>query len=422
MEILSMSRKELDRLTLLSKVQEGLLTQVKASEILEISDRQIRNLLGRLNEFGPEGLTSKRRGKPSNRKIAFSLKESILKIIQEQYADFGPTLAAEKLQECHHIFISKETIRRWLIEFHLWIPKIKKRNKHPLRKRKECFGEMIQGDASSHDWFENNHPCALLVFIDDATSRITAARFEEKESLEGYFNVLEQHLMKYGRPVSLYTDRFSVFESSLQKGNLTQFQRALKSLEIKWIGANSPQAKGRVERCNRTLQDRLVKELRIKGIKNLEEANAFLEEYLPIFNDKFSKEPMKRVDLHRPLERGIDLSRTLSKYEERTLTKDFTFQFNNIHYKVFEPIKGLAFGRKIEIRINRQGDLRVFLGNRQLEFCRLDQWFEESPKEFDLANAWPTYRVKPRQDHPWKGPSYAKRLKEEEIKVYNKVQ
>ena len=418
MEVLNMSLKEIDRLTLLQKVRNGLVTQVKASELLGISDRQVRNLLTNLKLSGPQGLISRKRGKISNRVTNKSKKHVILRIIQENYSDFGPTLAVEKLKENHHISISRETLRKWLIEAHLWIPKINKRKRHLLRMRREYFGELIQGDGSHHDWFENGHPCTLLIFIDDATSKITAAKFEESECLDGYFEVLGQHLNKYGRPVSLYTDRFSVFESSLKKENLTQFQRALKSLEINWIGANSPQAKGRIVRCNRTLQDRLVKEMRIRGIKTIKEGNEFLEEYLVKFNDKFSKEPMKFADAHRPLERGADLSRTLSKYEERSLTKDLTFQFNNIHYQVFEPIKGLCIGRKIEVRRNRIGKLRVFLGNRELEFSRLDQISTE--KIIDL-----TWHTKPNQaknkSHPWKHYSYMKREREEEIKQYSRV-
>jgi hypothetical protein len=420
MEFLSMNKKEIDRVTLLTQVKAGLLTQVKAGELLGISDRQVRNLLIKLEKLGPKGIISQKRGKPSNRQTKTSSKGLILRIIQEHYEDFGPTLAIEKLKEHHHIVISRETLRKWLIEAHLWTPKVKKRTRHLLRKRREFFGEMIQGDGSHHDWFENDHPCVLLIFIDDATSKITAARFEEAESLDGYFEILRQHLVKYGRPTSLYTDHFSVFESSLKKENLTQFQRALKVLGIKWIGANSPQAKGRVERCNRTLQDRLIKEMRIRNIKSIREGNAFLEEYLADFNDKFSKEPMKLADLHRPLERGIDLSRTLSKYEERTLTKDLTFQFHNTHYKISEPIKGIYHGTKIELRSDRNGNFRGFIGNKELKFSRLDEIIEPECKIINLA--WSTKHVEARKsNHPWKHYCYAKHQREEEIKRYTRV-
>ena len=412
MEVLSMSRKEIDRLSILTKVQEGLITQVKASELLNITDRQIRNLCCALTKSGPQGIISKKRGK-SNHKKDSSLKSLVLKLIHEKYEDFGPTLAAEKLLEQDNIHISRETIRKWMIETHLWVPKVKRRNIHPLRKRREYFGEMFQGDASHHDWFENGDPCALLFFIDDATNRITAARFEESESLMGYFEILKQHLEVYGRPFSIYTDRFSVFETACKKENLTQFQRALKSLEIQWIGANSPQAKGRIERCNRTLQDRLIKEMRLKGIKTIEEGNEFLKEFLQIFNNKFSKKPMKSGDLHRPLEQGIDLSRTLSEYEERTLTKDLLFQFYCTHYRIFEPIKGFCLGKTVEIRSDRRGNMRVFMRNRELEFRRLDEIYEEESKIIRLDTAWPTKHIRsPSKDHPWKDYSYKQQLRQ----------
>jgi len=420
MEFLNM--KEVDRLTILTKVKDNLLTQVKAGELLGVSDRQIRNMLSKLRQFGSRGLISKQRGRVSNRKSDPKLKSLVLRLVNENYKDFGPTLALEKLKECHNINISRETLRKWMMEIHLWIPKVKKRKRHLLRKRREYFGEMIQGDASHHDWFESGYPCALLIFIDDATSTITAARFEETESLYGYFEVLKQHLLNYGRPNCLYTDHFSVFESTLKKENLTQFQRALKALGINWIGANSPQAKGRVERCNRTLQDRLVKEMRIRGIKSIEEGNAFLEEYIAKFNNKFSKEPMRVIDLHRPLEQGIDLSRTLSKYEERTLTKDLIFQFHNIHYKISEPLKGFCLGKKIEIRTDGRGTLRVFMGNRELNVSRLDEIYEDTLK---IVNEdWLTrLNEPPRKGHPWKNFSHLTWLREKEkvVKLYNKA-
>jgi Winged helix-turn helix len=421
MEIIKMSQKELDRLTILTKLNEGLLTQVKASEILGITDRHIRNLLVRFNQCGAEGLISKKRGKLSNHIINPPLKSLVIKLIHDHYQDFGPTLALEKLIEYHNISISRETLRKWMIEKHFWIPKTKKKNTHPLRKRREYFGEMIQGDGSHHDWFENGHPCVLLIFVDDATGKITGGRFEKTESLDGYFEILKQHLQKYGRPISIYTDRFSVFESTLKKENLTQFQRALKDLSIEWIGANSPQAKGRVERCNRTLQDRLIKEMRLKGIKNLEDGNVFLEKYLEVFNHKFSKEPMRLEDLHRPLELGIDLSRTLSKYEERTLTKDLTFQFHNTHYKIFEPIKGFCLRKTIEIRTNKARNLRVFMGNRELNFKRLSEVYEDKEKIIDL-NSWHTKNTYfPGKEHPWKNHLYNKQLRAQEIKLPNRI-
>lgn len=392
--------KDVDRLHILRCVQNKMMTQTKAAELLGLTDRHIRNLLGNIKNNGPQGIISKKRGKPSNRRIDSSLKSTVLKLIRENYYDFGPTLIAEKLLELDKIKVSKETIRKWVIESHIWIPHEKPKKRHLLRKRREYFGEMVQGDASPDDWFENGHSCAFIYFIDDATNIITAARFVERESLVGYFDILGEQIEEFGRPIAIYTDRFSVFETKGGTENLTQFRRALNSLDIEWIGANSPQAKGRIERCNRTLQDRLIKEMRLRRIKTIEEGNKFLKEYIPIFNDKFSKKPAKLGNLHRPLERGFDLPRTLSKYEERTLTKDLTFQFHSTHYKIIEPTKGCYRGKKIEVRTDKLGFIRVFIEDKELLFSRLDEIHE---KESKIIPLWPSKHSHIQsKNHPWK--------------------
>lgn len=232
----------MERLEVLREVKKKAITQAKAAELLKISDRHIRNLLQELDRYGPEGLISKKRGKPSNRQYNIAKKEEILKVMYSKYPDFGPTLTIEKLSEDHGIKISRETVRKWKIERHWHIPKIKKKKMHLSRQRKEYFGEMLQGDGSHHDWFENGLPCALVYFIDDATGIITSARFEEEENLAGYAKILKEQVDNYGIPWSIYTDKFSVFETTRKKSNLTQFRRMLNSLNIKWIGANSPQA------------------------------------------------------------------------------------------------------------------------------------------------------------------------------------
>jgi len=415
MEVFSMSQKERERLHILKKVKEGSLTQLKAAQILNITDRHVRNLLKAL-EQGDKGIISKKRGQASNRSTKPPHKVRTLHLINSCYSDFGPTLAAEKLRECHNITFSKETIRKWMIDIHLWIPHQRKRKTHLLRKRKEYFGEMLQGDGSHHDWFESGSKVVLLYFIDDATSIITAARFEKTESLDGYFNLLEQQIKSYGSPVSLYTDRFSVFEVGTKKENLTQFQIALKELGIKWIGANSPQAKGRIERFNQTFQDRLVKELRLRGIKTIEEANEFLKEYIPIFNNKFSRKAMKPDNLHRPLEREYDIPRTLSRYEERTLTKDLLFQYQGTHYQVIEPEKDKISGKKVEIRC-KAGVLRAFVPTgKELTFKKLTDVYKQESKIVELK--WHTKQTfHPGMNHPWKAYSYAQHLKEKELKL-----
>ena len=418
-EFITMSRKEAYRLDVIKHVENKQLSQIKAAELLDLSDRQIRNLLHSLKKEGVEGVISKKRGKMRNRQLNPSIKQRSLMLVREHYTDFSPTFAQEKLQACHQINISRETLRLWMIEERLWIPKVKKKKLHLPRCRKEHFGEMLQGDGSHHDWFENGSPCALLYFIDDATSRITAARFATGETLDGYFQVLEEHLNKWGVPISIYTDRFSVFESSVHKENLTQFRISLQSLEVKWIGANSPQAKGRIERCNRTLQNRLVKEMRLRGIKTIEEGNCFLEEFVKEHNNKFSKKPMKDLDLHRPLERGVDLSRTLSRYEERTLTKDLTFQFHNKHYKIMQPPIGYSRGKRVEVRQSKDGMIRVFDGNVELIVKNVYDVEEKLEQAMLIWTSKKKQRVK--HTHPWKQRIYRKSLITNQTNTYSVV-
>lgn len=420
-EIVGMSQKELDRFSLLSQVLAKKLTQVRAAELLGLSDRHLRNLLKKVQGMGAKGLVSLKRGRPSNRCIDPIFRENVMRLIREKYEDFGPTLVSEKLNESHGIKVSKETLRQWMMVGHLWMGKIQRKKLHPLRQRRACFGEMLQGDGSHHDWFENGNPCCLIYFIDDATSKITSARFEREETLEGYFEVLRAQLVDFGVPRALYTDRFSVFESSLKKENLTQFRRALNTLDIEWIGANSPQAKGRIERCNRTLQDRLIKEMRLRKIKTIEEGNRFLKEFVLRYNKKFSKEPKQAVDLHRPLERGTDLSRILSKYEERTLTKDFLFQCHNRSYQILEPTAGCVKGAKVEIRVSKEGKLRVFRGGNELECRRWDEIIAPPPPMINIDSVWTTRPLRMAKDsHPWRNTPYRRWLREQEMrKEYN---
>jgi transposase len=396
-------------------VQEKKLSQKKAAELLKISDRQVRNLLDKIEDQGPKALVSKKRGKPSNRTIHSSVKQQVLSLIQTKYEDFGPTFIVEKLQQHHQINLSDETIRQWMSQINLWIPKKKRRKTHPLRKRRDCVGELIQIDGSHHAWFENRGPeCVLLVFIDDATGQLTSLHFSEGESLEGYFAALKKQLLKHGRPRAFYSDHFSVFEGTVYKDNLTQFTRALKTLDIQLIKAHSPQAKGRVERANRTLQDRLLKEMRLKGISTIEEANEYAEEFIKIYNNKFSKEPASNFDAHRPLEPKFDLHRFLTRYEERTLTKDLVFQFHNTFYKILEPTHWFK-GQKVEIRRCMDGLMRVFLKDKQLKFNPLSE--VEPDKFLDYSSLeWNNPKgVKSQPStHPWKNHSYHQNLKHKE--------
>jgi hypothetical protein len=410
-EVLHMSAKEVERLRVLEGVRKKHLTQVKAAELLNISDRQVRNLLALTTSKGPKGLISKKRGAPSNHTKPQALRDEVLTLIREKYVDFGPTLAREKLAECHKLEISIETLRKWMTQTHLWVPKQRRKKIHPLRERRLCFGELIQIDGSHEFWFEiRGEWCVVIVFVDDSTSKITSLYFSKGESLDAYFKALEKHLKRYGKPVSLYSDHFSVFDSPVE-GNLTQFKKALKTLDIDLLLANSPQAKGRVERANRTLQDRLIKEMRLRKINTIEEANKYADEFVEIYNQKFSKEPASPFDAHRPLGTQVDLTRILTRYEERTLSKDAIFQFHNRFYKIMEEASGRNLcSRKIEVRLGLSGAIRAFIDNMELKVAPLETIRQShvpllSPSE-DYGHE--RKRWVPSAAHPWKHRLYEK--------------
>ncbi len=403
--LLEMSTKELDRYSILQRVLSKELTQKLAGKLLRITDRQVRNLLKRIIREGPGGIVSKQRNKPSNRRLSDDLKHKALALVREQYEDFGPTLAQEKLAEYHELTVSVETLRTWMIETQLWIPRKKRKNVHLPRLRRECFGELIQGDGSHHHWFGDELPAVnATVLVDDATGTLTALVFSQGETLDSYFSALEQHIGKWGVPRALYTDRYAVFQATVGKG-MTQMHRALKELDIELILANSPQAKGRIERANRTLQDRLLKEMRLRGIKTIEEANAFAQEYIEVYNAKFSKKPMSFENAHRPLEER-DLQKILSRRETRTLLSGLTFQYKNKFFVVQNiPEIRRAEGRKVEIRTTREGQMRVFMNGNELEIKELSQVEDNSPKILSRKDVlvWGHRGVRTQpKTHPWK--------------------
>jgi len=376
-ELINMSKKEIDRYHILKQIVDKNITQKQGAKLLNLTPRQVRNLLKKLKKRGVEGLISCCRGKSSNHHKSKEFKQSILHLVKTKYEGFGPTLAKEKLEEFDKLKISVEALRLWMIESELWVPRKRRRKKHLPRQRRPCFGELIQADGSHHRWFGEDHPMANLnVLIDDATSTITSLHFSETETLNSYFQAFEKHFIKYGLPRAFYTDRFSVFKSHKENGS-THMQKSLKLLDVELILANSPQAKGRVERTNRTLQDRLLKELKLKGITNIDDANAFVPKFIDEYNNKFSKKPMSSFDAHRPLE-GYDLNRVLCRYEERTLISGSLFQYNNSFYKV-QDIAGVRKmkGRKVEVRVDKMGQMRVFYKDKELKVERLDKITEQ---------------------------------------------
>ncbi len=339
---LTMSRTELNRLQVLNRVLERRLTQSKAAEQLGLSLRQVERLCRKLRLEGPDGLVSKKRGRPSNRRLPDGLREHALSLVLAHYVDFGPTLAAEKLRERHGLDVSVETLRRWMVEAEIWVPRSRRnRRVHQPRRRRSCVGELIQIDGCEHAWFEDRAPkCTLLVYVDDATGRLMELRFDIAESTFGYFAATRAYLERFGKPVAFCSDQASVFRVTPSRGQrnagLTQLGRALSELNIDIICANTPQAKGRVERAHLTLQDRLVKELRLRGISTLGEANAYAPEFMEDFNGRFGKEPLSKHDAHRPVRDDEDLELILSHREERKVSKELAVHFRRAVY-LLEP-------------------------------------------------------------------------------------
>ena len=312
----AMSERDVQRIRVLSEVLGGRRSVSSAATLLDITPRQARRLLGRLRDGGGGAIGHRLRGRPSNRKIAPELRDHAVALVRESYPDFGPSLAAEKLAEVHGLKVSAETLRMWMIEAGLWLSRKQRRTFHQPRRRRESFGELIQIDGSEHRWFENRaEPCTLLVFIDDATGRLMQLRFVVSESTETYFEALRGYLETHGCPVAFYSDKHTVFRVAKQdaKGGhgITQFARALSELNIEIICANSSQAKGRVERVNRTLQDRLVKELRLAGISSITAGNDYLPDFMECFNARFAVAPACSRDLHRRLNISADRLRDI---------------------------------------------------------------------------------------------------------------
>jgi hypothetical protein len=334
--LISMSMYEIDRVSVVQQVINKQIKQREAARLLQVSKRQMIRLVKRYRRDGAEGLISKQRGQPSNCKYSMEFKSEVMKLVMLHYRDFGPTLAQEKLLERNKLCVSRETLRHWMMEGALWIPhRRRKAVIHQQRERRPCFGELVQIDGSPHDWFEGRaDKCCLLVFIDDATSRILHLRFEPTETTAGYFHSVHSYVKKYGKPVAFYSDKHGIFRVNAKDvigETQTQFGRAMEFLNIEIICANSPQAKGRVEKVNRTLQDRLVKELRLMGINNIKTANEFLPKFTIDFNERFSVEPANATDAHRPCTLSDEaLKEILCYHYNRKLSKKLELSYDNI--------------------------------------------------------------------------------------------
>ena len=412
-KLLEMSAKELSRLEVMQRLSEKRMSQKEAGTILHLSTRQIKRLLHAYRKQGAAGLVSRQRGRQSHNCLSEDIKKRALNLLKTKYQGFGPTLAHEKLVEKENLQLSDESVRQLMIAENLWKPhKVKKVVTHQLRERRACFGELIQIDGSPHDWFEGRAgSCVLLVFIDDATGQVVQLRFVESESFFSYAQAAEDYFRRCGKPVAFYSDKHGIFRVNLPSAGagdaLTQFGRAMQELEIQLICANTPQAKGRVERVNQTLQDRLVKEMRLRDIANMADGNAYLPEFMTDLNQRFAVEPRSSVNAHRPLTAKDDLARIFTWQETRTLSKNLTLQFQKTVYQIQtnRPTYALRNAQVI-VCVNAQQEIAILYNGKALPYTIYHQQAKQaeivSTKQLDLALKPKRLPPKPAPDHPWR--------------------
>lgn len=409
-DIIVLSVRELKRLKIVQKIIDKEITQRKAAEILELCDRQVRRIVKRVREEGDTGVTHRSRGKPSPRAVPEEQKKEILRLYKEKYTGFGPTLATEKLMETDKLPLSRETLRGWLSGEGLSYKGRKKRPHRRWRERKEHAGEMVQIDGSHHDWLEGRGPKLVLMgYIDDATNNVFA-RFYDYEGVIPAMDSFKRYVKKYGIPQSVYVDRHTTYKSNAKPSTednldnakpLSQFERALGEIGVRVIHANSPQGKGRVERLFGTLQDRLVKDMRLKNIKTKAEANKFLHSYLPRHNKKFKLKDTQGADLHCPVPQGIELDSVFSEKNKRALRKDNTITENGNLYQIEEKTGAVCLS--VEKRTN--GKTVISHEGKALKYHKI----EKRPAEVSSAEETRTPQVttsrqphKPSPKHPWR--------------------
>ena len=380
MVVVSMSKQEFSRLEVLLRVQSGGLRVTDACALLGLRRRQVFRLLRGLKQDGATSLLSKHRGKPSNHRLPAAVRTLALSLVRERYADFGPTLAAEKLVAHHGCTISRETLRGWMIADGLWIDRRHRLpSPHQPRRRRECVGELVQIDGSEHAWFEDRGAmCTLLAFVDDATSWLMQLRFVTSESAFDYFRATRAYLEQHGKPVAFYSDKHGIFrvnsKDAVSGDGITQFGRALLELNIDIICANSPQAKGRVERAFGTLQDRLVKELRLAGISTIAAANAWLPGFITDHNARFGRDPASAKDLHRPLAPADNLDEILAWREERTVTHNLTLHYDRMMLLLDPtPLARSLVRKKVEVVNYPDGRFAIQFNGTTLGFKLFDK-------------------------------------------------
>lgn len=410
-DIIPMKRREAERLRIIQKVIDKEITQVEGGRRLGLSERQVRRLVKRVQADGAAGIVHLGRGRKSLRRLSEGLKRKVLWLVRSKYDDYGPTLAAETLAEKKEAVVSRETLRQWMKEEGLWRARKRTREVHSWRERRAHRGEMVQMDGSHHDWLEGRGPKMVLMgYIDDANN-VTFGRFYDYEGVYPAMDSLRRYFQLYGRPESLYFDRHSTYKTTRQanteellegKKAQTQFERALEELEVKAIHAHSPQAKGRIERSFRTLQDRLVKAMRLEKISTLDEANRFLEGYWPKYNAKFAKEPRAKQDYHRPMPKTMNLERIFCLKEGRSINPGYVIKWDNRVFIVVSPSRTML-RQKATVLESFDGQIEVLWRGRPLAVREVNELPRKNPPQ-----PHPSARPKrkggyvPRPDHPWR--------------------
>jgi hypothetical protein len=406
----AMSQRERDVLKVMQGVLDGARTQAEAARLLGRSTRQVRRLQRRLEADGDGALVHGLRGRPSNHRADPDLRRRVLRAYRQRYPDFGPTLASEKLSG-EGLPVGAETLRRWLLAAGLWERKRQRDPHRSRRPRRSCFGELVQMDASIHDWLEGRGESVVLIaMIDDATSRV-AARFYPAGTVETHLDLLGTWLRQHGRPRAIYTDRHSIFEPQ-DKGRalpdgVTQFGRALSELDVELIRAHSPQAKGRVERLFGTLQDRWVKELRLARVRTLDRANALLTRLVPEYNRRFTRVARRPTDAHRRLGPGHRLEAILSVQAERVVSNDYVVRFESRLYQLLKPVYAGERGGRVVIERRLDGTLWMRFRGHYLNYRQAAAGIEPDREPAPAAvpsAARPSGPSRPAANHPWRKP------------------
>lgn len=423
-----MSKEELRRLEMIHKVIDKGMKQKDAAELLSLSCRQVRTIVRKVKRHGDKAIVHGSRGKPSPRKFSDEFQKEVIKIVRQKYNDFGPTFAAEKLGKIDGKKVNKETLRQWMIDELIWIPRKYKDDGegHIWRKRKDCFGEMILLDGSIHDWLEDRGPkMTLMAYIDDA-SNIVFGEFHLAETTESAMRSFKNYIKKYGIPLKIYFDRHSIYKTTRQpnldeslksKKAKTQFEKVLEILNVEPIHAYSPEAKGRIERLFETLQDRLIKEMRLANICTLENANKFLKTYLPEHNTRFSIPAKNPKNLHRPIPEEVDINWVFAVRDERTILNDFTVQWNNRVF-LLENHSMILKRKHVVVMENLKGQIRIWFNDRALDFKEITKdTLKHRRKQMQilLASAKQLTKknrksYKPAPDHPWRHMPFGKAL------------